>query len=167
MVNGSVRMIYAIIYSLFLGFGLTIGSDLYLIVDSRARSSQREQVAQTVSLVSVHGTFISDNITILPEFSGSFSFTNGTTIDANTKLGCNRDPSRPWYDQGFPFWTWFLLVPAFSLFSSSWNLQPLRSKHLAAMIIISCASFAANQAANYYILNRSDVVSAIGAFVVG
>jgi uncharacterized membrane protein YjjB (DUF3815 family) len=53
------------------------------------------------------------------------------------------------------------------LFSSSWNLQPLKSKQLIAMIFISCAAFAANQAANYYILNRSDVVSAIGAFVVG
>ncbi|KNZ75674.1 hypothetical protein J132_02448, partial [Termitomyces sp. J132] len=30
---GSVRIVYAIIYTLFLGFGLTIGSDLYLVVD--------------------------------------------------------------------------------------------------------------------------------------
>jgi Putative threonine/serine exporter len=167
IVNGSVRMIYAIIYSLFLGFGLTIGSDLYLIVDSRARSSRVAQVAQNISVVSVHGTFIADNSTTIPEFSGSFTFSNGTKIDADTKLGCYHDPSWPWYQQNFPFWTWFLLVPTFSLFSSSWNLQPLKSKQLIAMIFISCAAFAANQAANYYILNRSDVVSAIGAFVVG
>ncbi|EGO04471.1 hypothetical protein SERLA73DRAFT_128527, partial [Serpula lacrymans var. lacrymans S7.3] len=33
---GSVRMVYAIIYTLFLGFGLTIGSDIYLVVNPHA-----------------------------------------------------------------------------------------------------------------------------------
>lgn len=35
------------------------------------------------------------------------------------------------------------------------------------MVIISCCSYAANKVANHYIFNRSDVVSAIGAFTVG
>ncbi|KAF8545474.1 hypothetical protein BDD12DRAFT_721796 [Trichophaea hybrida] len=39
MVAGSVRMFYAIIYSLFLGFGITIGSALYGLVDNNATSS--------------------------------------------------------------------------------------------------------------------------------
>ncbi|CCX33845.1 hypothetical protein FPQ18DRAFT_31596 [Pyronema domesticum] len=38
LVAGSVRMFYAIIYSLFLGFGITIGSALYGLMDSNATS---------------------------------------------------------------------------------------------------------------------------------
>lgn len=39
MVAGSVRMVYAIIYSLFLGFGITIGTALYGLLDSNATST--------------------------------------------------------------------------------------------------------------------------------
>lgn len=39
MVAGSVRMVYAIIYSLFLGFGITIGTALYSLFDSNATSA--------------------------------------------------------------------------------------------------------------------------------
>lgn len=38
MVAGSVRMVYAIIYSLFLGYGITIGTALYGLMDSNAIS---------------------------------------------------------------------------------------------------------------------------------
>ncbi|KAL2818899.1 hypothetical protein BJX63DRAFT_46542 [Aspergillus granulosus] len=38
MVAGSVRMVYAIIYSLFLGFGITIGTAVYGLLDSQASS---------------------------------------------------------------------------------------------------------------------------------
>ncbi|KAF3127610.1 hypothetical protein TWF703_009864 [Orbilia oligospora] len=40
LVAGSVRMFYAIIYSLLLGFGITIGTALYGAVDSKATSSK-------------------------------------------------------------------------------------------------------------------------------
>ncbi|KAI9371027.1 hypothetical protein BJX61DRAFT_544048 [Aspergillus egyptiacus] len=36
MVAGSVRMVYAIIYSIFLGFGITIGTSVYGLLDSDA-----------------------------------------------------------------------------------------------------------------------------------
>jgi uncharacterized membrane protein YjjP (DUF1212 family) len=39
MVAGSVRMVYAIIYSLFLGYGITIGTALYGLMDSNATSA--------------------------------------------------------------------------------------------------------------------------------
>ncbi|KAI9834331.1 MAG: hypothetical protein M1826_004257 [Phylliscum demangeonii] len=39
IVAGSVRMVYAIIYSLFLGFGITIGTAVYGLIDSRATSA--------------------------------------------------------------------------------------------------------------------------------
>lgn len=39
MVAGSVRMVYAIIYSLFLGFGITIGTAVYGALDKNATNS--------------------------------------------------------------------------------------------------------------------------------
>lgn len=41
MVAGSVRMVYAIIYSLFLGFGITIGTAFYSLFDSNATSATK------------------------------------------------------------------------------------------------------------------------------
>ena len=39
IVAGSVRMVYAIIYSLFLGFGITVGTAIYGVLDRKATSS--------------------------------------------------------------------------------------------------------------------------------
>jgi uncharacterized membrane protein YjjB (DUF3815 family) len=39
MVAGSVRMVYAIIYSLFLGFGITVGTAIYGLIDENATSA--------------------------------------------------------------------------------------------------------------------------------
>lgn len=39
LVAGSVRMVYAIIYSLFLGYGITIGTAVYGLIDSNATSN--------------------------------------------------------------------------------------------------------------------------------
>ena len=35
------------------------------------------------------------------------------------------------------------------------------------MVLISCAAYTANTVANRHIFNRSDIVSAIGAFTIG
>lgn len=39
IVAGSVRMVYAVIYSLFLGFGITIGTTMYGLLDDNATSA--------------------------------------------------------------------------------------------------------------------------------
>ncbi|GAB1523621.1 pheromone-regulated protein prm10 [Rhizoctonia solani] len=170
LISGSVKMVYAIVYSLFLGFSLTIGSDLYFLVDKSARHRREEATAIMASQVTIHGQFKSDNMTVFP-FNGTFIFKNITAdIPSSSHYqakGCYRDPNWPWYLHEFPAWTLFILVPLFSLFGSFASMQPLRSMQLPVMVFISCAAFAANKAANRYIFNRSDVVSAIGAFVVG
>jgi len=75
---GSVRIVYAIIYTLFLvslshchmwvstsdlilqGFGLTIGSDFYLVVDRRARRTYyRSSIPEDLSYT--HGKFLMVN----------------------------------------------------------------------------------------------------------
>jgi uncharacterized membrane protein YjjP (DUF1212 family) len=39
MIAGSIRMVYAIIYSLFLGYGITVGTTIYGLMDGNATSS--------------------------------------------------------------------------------------------------------------------------------
>jgi hypothetical protein len=164
-------MVYALIYTLFLGFGLQIGSDLYLLFDANARHHLASLNAALSRTIIYTGSFAIDNGTLtspeLPSF-GSFTFTNGSApLATHMHGGCYRPPESQWYLQPFPFWSQFITVPLFSTLSSLSNLQPWRELDLVVMVVISCVSFAANKAANHFIFNRSDVVSAIGAFAVG
>ncbi|KAH7887628.1 hypothetical protein F5I97DRAFT_1806015 [Phlebopus sp. FC_14] len=169
IICGSVKMVYALIYTLFLGFGLQIGSDLYLLFDPTARHSLTTLAAELSTSTTLIGTFAPDNVTDgTPPAIGTFTFTNATNSYMNDIIdGCYRPASFSWYLQPFPFWTQFIIVPIFSILSSLANLQPWKSKQLPVMVVISCASYATNKIANHYIFNRSDIVSAIGAFTVG
>jgi len=164
-------MVYALIYTLFLGFGLQIGSDLYLLIDANTRHHLASLNAALSRTVVYSGNFIVDGGTLrhpdLPSF-GSFTFTNGSApLLTHIHEGCFRPPGNPWYLHPFPFWSQFITVPLFSLLTSLSNLQPWRELDLVVMVIISCVSYVANKAADHFIFDRSDVVSAIGAFAVG
>ena len=168
MIAGSVRMVYAIIYSLFLGFGIAIGSDLYFVLDPAARQSMYVPISQAET---VAGSFTFTNESI-PVWNGTFSFSNSSAESAGSslKLGninCEREPGDPWWKAGITVWMNFLWVPAFSFLLCMHNMQPWKSKELPVMIIIACIGFAVNLLANHFIFNRSDVVSAIGSFVIG
>lgn len=164
-------MVYALIYTLFLGFGLQIGSDLYLLFDVNTRHRLASISAALTRTIVYTGNFFADNETLthsgLPS-RGSFAFINGTepTFE-HMHEGCFRLPSFPWYQRPFPFWTQFITVPLFATLLSLANLQPWRELDIVVMVVISCISYVANKAANHFIFNRSDVVSAIGAFAVG
>ncbi|WWD18316.1 hypothetical protein CI109_102766 [Kwoniella shandongensis] len=174
IVSGSVRMVYAIIYSLFLGFGITIGSDLFYVLDRPARRASQAALAAAQSYATVHGSFYPEGANGLaqPLFNGTFTFSNATTdqITSNLQQGaiiCVRDPSWPWYRQGMPQIYLILFVPFFSVLLSMWNMQPLRSRQLPVMCAISCVGYFTNVLGNHYIFDRSDVVSALGAFMIG
>ncbi|KAI0045314.1 DUF1212-domain-containing protein [Auriscalpium vulgare] len=171
ILTGSVRMVYALIYTLFLGIGLQIGSDLYLLFDTGERLLLKDIASSSQRMIIYTGMFIADNATAVGNGippTGTFAYSNNTIRTQEHFVdGCYRPADFPWYLQPFPFWTQFVIVPAFSILSSLANLQPWRKFVLIVMVLISCASYAANKAANHYIFNRSDVVSAIGAFVVG
>lgn len=174
IVCGSVKMVYALIYTLFLGFGLQIGSDFYFLVDHGARRNIESLAARMNAVVSLSATFVSDNSTSYMAvdggrpLSGTFTFTTNVPFsEEHIVNGCYRPPSFPWYLQPFPWWSQFIIVPIFSTLSSLANQQPLFSRELIVMVVISCIAYAANKVADHYIFNRSDVVSAIGAFAVG
>ncbi|KAI0931784.1 hypothetical protein AcW2_000592 [Taiwanofungus camphoratus] len=163
---GSVRMVYAIIYTLFLGFGLTIGSDLYLVINPEAR--RVDAGTDRAETETYHGHIIGNNASLpLSELGGTFSFMDVGQTTAHVFKGCYRDPRWPWWRQPFPWWTMLFLVPVYSTCSSLANLQSLRSIQLPVMVTFSCAAYAANKGANVLISDRSDIVSAFGAVVIG
>ena len=166
------------------GFGITIGSDLFYVIDRPARRASHAAAAAANSYVTLTGTFsplslvqsadtsVVNSSTPLIPFNGTFTFSNATTdsIASSLQQGsviCSRDPSWPWWKQNMPPIYLIALVPLFSLLLSMWNMQPLRSRQLPVMVVISCIGFLTNTLANHYIFDRSDVVSAIGAFVIG
>ncbi|KZV64095.1 DUF1212-domain-containing protein [Peniophora sp. CONT] len=169
ILTGSVKMVYALIYTLFLGFGLQIGSDIFLLFDPHAREFLKSVSSSGASIV-YSGQFVADNGTLsaLIPLNGTFTFQNDAAPGVKDLIeGCYRPSYFPWFKQPFPFWTQFIIVPLFSIGTSLGNLQPWKSRDLVVMVLISCASYTANKAANHYIFGRSDVVSAIGAFVCG
>ncbi|KAK0198286.1 hypothetical protein F5146DRAFT_81307 [Armillaria mellea] len=164
---GSVRIVYAIIYTLFLGFGLTIGSDFYLVVDRKAHRAYVQGSLPT-NYTYAHGTFSMTNgsAPFVP-ISGVLAKGIQTFEQAHIVKGCFRDPSWHWAFQPFPWWTLLFLVPLYTTCSSLSNLQTFRSIQLPVMVVFACCSYAANRAASIVLPNRSDIVSAAGAFVIG
>lgn len=165
-------MVYALIYTLFLGFGLQFGSDLFLLFDPSARHELDTLAVRAAAAITITGTYVADPDTCVPQKlarAGSFTFTPSThnsIVRQNILKGCYRPPYFPWYLQPFPWWTQFIIVPIFSILSSFNNEQPI-AWDLVVMVVISCIAYAANKVADHFIFNRSDVVSAIGAFAVG
>ncbi|GAA5899654.1 hypothetical protein JCM5296_001388 [Sporobolomyces johnsonii] len=175
LIAGSVRMVYAIIYTLFLGFSISVGSDVFYLFDPSARQDDYE-AALASTAYTLDGTFTASNAS--QSFAGQFTFTNSTAQD-NTASGqtqaslnkgsvmCYRDPSWQWWRQGATFYWLILLVPAFSFFLSLSNMQPIRSRELPVMILLAIIGYIANRAATQFIFERSDVVSFIGATTIG
>jgi uncharacterized membrane protein YjjB (DUF3815 family) len=166
-------MIYALIYTMFLGFGLTIGNDLYFAFNHKARDNLDTLASRLVTQYSVVGEFVPDNGTLSyinhgNPLSGTFTFVDVDPFATeHIIVGCYRDASFPWYLQPFPWWTQFFIVPLFSLLSSLSNLQPLWTVDMLVMVLISCVSYTTNKVANRLIDDRSDFVSFTGAFAVG
>ncbi|POW01748.1 hypothetical protein PSHT_12386 [Puccinia striiformis] len=149
LIAGSVKMVYAVIYSLFLGFGISIGSDFYYLLDPKARHIT--QMHSPAPVYTLSGSFVGMNGTI-PGMNGMFTFSNATGTSPTGegelhqgRIQCYREPS------------WECL----------WNLQPIWTKQMPVMVIIACIGWVCNYFANKFIFDRSDVVSFLGAFVIG
>ncbi|KAJ3869565.1 hypothetical protein EV359DRAFT_76541 [Lentinula novae-zelandiae] len=154
--------------SVRIGFGLTIGSDFYLVVDRRARKAYYVNSTPT-NLTYTHGRFVMANgsIPFIP-IQGVLGQANALNYEQQHLVkGCFRDPSWQWFRQPFPWWTLLLLVPLYSTLSSLGNLQRVRSVQLPVMVLFSCCSYAANKGASVVLPGRTDIVSAVGAFVIG
>ncbi|KAF8078786.1 hypothetical protein FPV67DRAFT_1689948 [Lyophyllum atratum] len=170
---GSVRIVYAIIYTLFLGFGLTIGSDFYLVVDRRARRAYyRGNTPQDFTYTHGHFTMVNGTSPLIA-ISGVLAQGNSSELLHIVK-GFLISPkvviaiqSWPWYKQPLPWWTMFFLVPIYSTCSSLSNLQAWNQWQLLVMVTFSCCAYAANRATSTVLPGRTDIVAASGAFVIG
>ena len=172
---GAPKIVSGIMTSLYLGFGLTLGSDVFLLVDRPARRAFMALAAKANPILAntvVAGSFTATNGTA-PLMSGLFSFANTTADAAGIQSqfinGCFRDPEWPWYLQPIPQYALFILVPIFTFCSSMANGQHWFSKHMVVMVVIACVSFLVTRVANLYwgLQSHPDYVSLIGSFFVG
>lgn len=148
-----------------------MGSDFYLIVDRSARRDLETMAARSVETIDLVGIFnvnAGDFADAGVPSNGHFTYSSNTAYKQEDMFeGCFRPASNPWYLRTLPSWTKYPIVVVFSILSSLENMQPWRTWELVVMVVISCTAYFANMFANYYIFERSDIVSAIGAFVVG
>lgn len=144
-------MVYAIIYSLFLGFGIAIGSDFYFLLDPVARKDDGSLDGSSAYTLS--GTFNAVNGTSPFGLSGSWTFNNATVDTTHSELfkgnvACPRDPSWEWWRSTVSPYFFFALVPIFSLLICVSNMTPIKSRQLPVMVTIACVGWVTNNIAN-------------------
>ncbi|KAL5527994.1 hypothetical protein ACEPAG_6795 [Sanghuangporus baumii] len=168
---GSSKVVSGLMTSLYLGFGLTLGSDIWLHFDKseRARVSSLADRFETFN-----GTFDSTNTTtpswLSPtNLTGIWSFQE-TSVQETHEIhaGCYRNPSWGWWFQPLPWYSLFALLPVLNLVLSMKRAQPLWTVEMPVMILISCASTAVTKVANWHMAlsGHPDYTALLGSFVV-
>ncbi|WWD16285.1 hypothetical protein CI109_100711 [Kwoniella shandongensis] len=167
VVAGAIRLVWAVVYTLFLSLGLGIGSEIF---DSFG-PDQLEPPTSTSSAATatVSGSFHGNNSMWDNTFNnGTFTFTNGSsTMESATTVACYRNPDWTmwWYTQ-VPDWWLFLLVPMFAFSLAVWFRADWRSKDMVVMVLVGCAGYTVNFFLTKQI-DQSNVVSAVSAFTIG
>lgn len=134
------------------------------------RDAMSADLANSIHLL---GTYSSSNTSEFTLLNGTFALAQ--LLDPNEPIqkyhyimnGCYRDPNWLWVFKPLPWQCLFFLAPLFIFCLASLNGQGLRGWRIWIMILFGCCAFAANKIGNIYIYDRGDVVSAIGATVVG
>ncbi|THH04384.1 hypothetical protein EW145_g5560 [Phellinidium pouzarii] len=168
---GSPKLVSGIMTSLYLGFGLTVGSDIWLHFDAHGR---RVVAAMADRYETFSGVFVSSNETtpdwLNPQnLTGTWLFQESSAMGTkNFVNGCYRDPSWPWLLQPLPWYSLFVLLPVLNLVLSMKRAQPVRSTQMPVMVLISCTSTAVTQFANRHmgLSGHPDYTALLGSFVV-
>jgi uncharacterized membrane protein YjjB (DUF3815 family) len=169
-VSGAVHMVWALVYALFLGFALQIGSEAATFFLSRARldtlHSLSGEVAPTVEII---GHYVARAHSLALPANASIEFTPAQDYLSTDDLadwvnGCSRPANSPWYAREWPKYHLFWLVPTFAFVNTLACGQPLRRTQTAYMVLCAIAAWTANYAADIQIFEHTDVVSSIGAF---
>ncbi|WVF68805.1 hypothetical protein IAT40_003577 [Kwoniella sp. CBS 6097] len=166
IVAGAIRLVWAVVYTLFLSLGLGIGSEIW---DAFGPSQPSENMSSTPSMATIEGSFTSNNTYWDQTFNnGTFTFTNGSsTTEQATNVACYRNPDWTywWYTEPSDWWL-FLLVPLFAFSLAVWFRADYRSKDMLVMVIVACAGYVVN----FFLtdqIDQSNVVSAVSAFTLG
>ncbi|EJD01769.1 DUF1212-domain-containing protein [Fomitiporia mediterranea MF3/22] len=168
---GSPKLVSGIMTSLYLGFGLTIGSDIWLTLDKKSRDYMASMADRFESF---YGTFYSTNDTTpdwlaASNLTGTWAFQETSSAALRDVInGCYRDPSWSWYLRPLPWYSLVVLLPVLNLVLSMRRGQPLLTKQMPVMVIISCISTAATQVANRNmgLAGHPDYAALLGSFVV-
>jgi hypothetical protein len=152
MLTGSLKLVWAIFQALFIGFVQTLGSDLWLRLDSRARAQRLAMIEDITQSIYSEGLLTANWTGGNTTNPIALSFVH--TLDPNMAydqynyvgVGCYRGKHWPWYFQGLK-WVWTIpLIPTFAFLLALWNLQALKSKkdlkNVIVMVLFGCASFA-------------------------
>ena len=152
MLTGSLKLVWAIFQALFIGFVQTLGSDLWLRLDGRARARRLAMMEEITHTIYSRG-LLAANWTAR-DTSNPISLSFVHTLEPNTAydqynyigVGCYRGAHWPWYLQGLK-WTWTIpFVPVFAFLLALWNLQAFKSKkdvkNILIMMTFGCISFA-------------------------
>jgi hypothetical protein len=147
-VTGSTKIVFAIIYSLILGFSLTLGSDLAFLMLPSFRHQRDAMSADLASTVALAAVFNPTNATSpVGSMNGTFVLSQAIVPDEPIVKyhyimnGCYRDPSWLWVLQPVPWECLFFLVPLFVLCLACLNGQPICSWRVWVMVVIGCCSF--------------------------
>lgn len=152
MLTGSLKLVWAIFQALFIGFVQTLGSDLWLRLDRRARAQRLAMMEDITHTIYSEGLLTANWTTRDTSNPISLSFVH--TLEPNTAydqynyigVGCYRGAHWPWYLRGLKsIWT-IPFVPIFALLLALWNLQAFKSKkdvkNILIMVTFGCVSFA-------------------------
>ncbi|WWC93162.1 uncharacterized protein L201_008130 [Kwoniella dendrophila CBS 6074] len=166
VVAGAIRLVWAVVYTLFLSLGLGIGSQIW---DSFGPSQPSAMASATTPMATITGSFNSNNTYWDQTFNnGTFTFANTTSSTQEaTTVACYRNPDWNfwWYKEVSDWWL-FLLVPMFAFSLAVWFRADCRSKDIFVMVIVACAGYVVN----FYLsqqLDQTNVVSAVSAFTLG
>jgi uncharacterized membrane protein YjjB (DUF3815 family) len=174
VLTGSLKLVWAIFQALFIGFVQTLGSDLWLRLDSRSRAQRLAMIENITHTIYSKG-LLAANWTA-GNISSPIALSFVHILDPNTAynqydyigIGCYRVKHWQWYLQGLKSMWMIPFVPTFACLLALWNLQALKSKkdlkNIVIMVAFGCASFAANKVGEIYI-HRS-VGSVLGAFSI-
>ena len=141
---GAPKIVTGLMTSLYLGFGLTLGSDIWLHFDTYGRSMV-ESTADKMAYV--NGTLFSLNAST-PAWLSPANLTGTWTLDEqpasatmNIVNGCYRDPNWVWPLRPLPWYSLFVLLPVLNLILSMRRNQPLKTARMPVMIAISCVFY--------------------------
>lgn len=134
--------------------------------------------AEINASITLLGAYTATNATrMMPTMNGTFAFTQLILPDEPlpqfhyVMQGCYRDPAWSFILQTIPWYCLFILCPLFVFSLSALNGQGLQNREekvrMGIMVLLGCASLAANKGFNFWVYNVGDVVSAVGATVVG
>lgn len=169
---GAIRVVFAIVYTLFLSFAISIGSQIMDAtgVTQPTSTSDTSTSGSMLSSETVTGSFTSNNTAFDNLFqNGTFTFMNGTSsTESTSEVSCYRNPGlTDWWYVTPPDWTLFITVPVFAFALALWFRQDWKSRDMVVSTVVASLGYLVNYWIKPLLSDDSDVASALQAFVVG